>query len=82
MQTRSMLAIIVTAKVTVAIMVIVTVAIMVMVTTDTGRTIPAMDDTVFHTTATTADILELAFMGQATDSRLAFRKPTREVQQG
>lgn len=77
-----MLAIIVTVKVTVAITVIVTVAIMVIATTDTGRTIPTMDDTVFHTTATTADILELASMDQATDSRLAFRKPTREVQQG
>ena len=77
-----MLAIIVIAKVTVAIMVIVTVAIMAIATTDTGRTIPTMDDTVLHTTATTADILELASMDQATDSRLAFRKPTREVQQG
>ena len=67
-------AIIVIAKVTVAIMVI--------ATTDNGRTIPAMDDTVLHTTATTADILVLASMDQATDSRLAFRKPTREVQQG
>ncbi len=67
-------AIIVIAKVTVAIMVI--------ATTDTGRTIPAMDDTVLHTTATTADILVLASMDQATDSRLAFRKPTREVQRG
>ena len=77
-----MLAIIVTVKVSVAITVIVTVAIMVIATTDTGRTIPTMDDTVFHTTAPTADILELASMDQATDSRLAFRKPTREVQQG
>lgn len=51
----------------------------VIATTDTGRTIPAMDDTVLHTTATTADILVLASMDQATDSRLAFRKPTREV---
>ena len=67
-------AIIVIAKVTVAIMVI--------ATTGTGRTIPAMDDTVLHTTATTADILVLASMDQATDSRLAFRKPTREVQRG
>ena len=77
-----MLAIIVTAKVTAAIMVIATVAIMVIATTDTGRTIPAMDDTVLHTIATTADILALASMDQATDSRLAFRKPTQKVQRG
>ena len=69
-----MMDIIVTAKVIVAIMAIVTVVIMVMVTTDTGRSIRTMDDTVFHTTATKVGILVLAFMGQVTASRLAFRK--------